>query len=275
MQTLIYAVIILGVMGAVFGLVLAIASKVFAVKTDERLQPMIDALPGANCGGCGYSGCAAYVQAVLDGKANLGLCAAGGQPAADAMAKIMGTEATESRRMVAMVRCRHRDIQKKGEYHGLTSCISAAKIAGKGPNLCEYGCMGYGDCVAACKFDAMHIVDGAARVDPDKCTGCMSCAAACPKGLILKVPYEADIIVACANHDKGADTRKQCDIGCIGCKICEKNCPNDAIHVMDNLAVIDHNKCDSCGLCAEKCPRHLISDSNLKHEFDRVDAKPR
>lgn len=275
MNTVFYAVAILGIMGAIFGLVLAIASKVFAVKTDERLEPLTNALPGANCGGCGFSGCAAYAQAILDGKAKIGLCAAGGQAAADEMARIMGMKKVESRRMVAMVRCRHKDILKKGQYQGITSCLAATKVAGKGPNVCEYGCIGYGDCAAACKFDAMHIVNGCAMVDPNKCTGCMCCAAACPKGLILKVPYEADIIVACSNHDKGADTRKACDIGCIGCKICEKNCPNDAIHVIDNLAVIDHTKCDSCGICAEKCPRHLISDSNLKKDFDRVAAKVR
>lgn len=275
MKIILYAVLILGVMGAVFGLVLAIASKVFAVKTDARLDALKDTLPGANCGGCGFSGCGAYAQAVLDGKAKIGLCAAGGQASADRMAKIMGLAGVESQHVVAMVRCRHGNALKKGEYHGLESCLSATKVAGKGPNLCEYGCLGFGDCAAACKFGAMKVVDGCALVDSDKCTGCMACAAACPKGLILKVPYEADIIVACSNRDKGADTRKNCDIGCIGCKICEKNCPNDAIHVIDNLAVIDHTKCDSCGICAEKCPRHLISDSNLKHEFDRVDAKAR
>ena len=275
MKTVLFAIAILGIMGAVFGLVLAIASKVFAVETDERLAPMTEALPGANCGGCGFTGCAAYAQAVIDGKAKIGLCAAGGQPAADTMAKIMGQEAVEAERMVAMVRCRHKDIKPKGEYHGLQSCLSATKVAGKGPNQCEYGCIGFGDCAAACKFGAMKVIDGCAIVDADRCTGCMACAAACPKGLILKVPFEADIIVACSSRDKGAETRKYCDIGCIGCHICEKNCPNDAIHIMDNVAVIDHTKCDSCGICAEKCPRHLIADMNLRHDADRVEARAR
>ena len=275
MNTILIAVLVLGAMGLLFGLVLAIASKVFAVKTDERLEPLTEALPGANCGGCGFSGCAAYAQAILDGKAKIGLCAAGGQAAADQMAKIMGVEAEQTERMVAMVRCRHKDAQKKGEYQGLKSCLAATKVAGNGPNVCAFGCIGFGDCAAACKFGAMKVIDGCAIVNADKCTGCMACAAACPKGLIQKVPYHEDIVVACSSRDKGADVRKICDIGCIGCKICEKNCPNDAIHVIDNLAVIDYAKCDSCGICAEKCPRHLISDSNLKREFDRVEAKAR
>ena len=275
MSVVLKAVLILASMGAIFGLILAIASKVFAVKTDPRLEQLTQALPGANCGGCGFSGCAAYAQAVLDGKAKVGLCAAGGANTSQQMARIMGVEAVESRRMVAMVRCRHKDVQKKGVYQGIHDCLAATKVAGSGPNACEYGCLGFGNCVAACKFDAMHLVDGTARVDADKCTGCMSCAAACPKGLILKVPYEADIIVACANRDRGAETRKVCDIGCIGCRICEKNCPQDAIHVVDNIAVIDHNKCNSCGICADKCPRNLISDSNLRQEFDQAPAMQR
>lgn len=275
METVWYAVLILAGMGAVLGLVLAVASKVFAVEADERLEPLTDALPGANCGGCGFSGCAAYAQAVIDGKAKIGLCAPGGQQAAEQMAQVMGVMAEQTEHTVAMVRCRHKDVQKKGRYAGLQDCVSASKLAGAGIHQCEYGCLGFGTCVAACKFDAISLVNGTARVDADKCTGCLACAAACPKKLIIPVPYDADINVACSNHDKGALTRKVCDIGCIGCRMCEKVCPHGAIRVTDNVAAIDHAKCDSCGLCAEKCPRNLISDSNLKKEFDLVPAMQR
>ena len=275
METVLYAVLILAGLGAVLGLVLAIASKVFAVETDARLEPLTEALPGANCGGCGFSGCGAYAQAVIDGKAKPGLCAPGGQEVADKMAKVLGIEAEKTERMVAMVRCRHKDIHHKGQYAGLQDCVAAARLAGGSVIQCEYGCMGFGTCAAACKFDAIHIVDGTARVDADKCTGCLACAAACPKKLIVPVPYHADINVACANHDKGAITRKVCDIGCIACRMCEKICPNDAIHVIDNLSVIDHAKCVSCGLCAEKCPRHLIVDSNLRKDCDIAPAMQR
>lgn len=275
METVWYAVLILAGMGAVLGLVLAAASRLFAVQTDERLEPLTDALPGANCGGCGFTGCAAYAQAVIDGKAKIGLCAPGGQQAAEKMAQVMGVKAEQTEHIVAMVRCRHKDVQKKGRYVGLRDCVSASKLAGAGIHQCEYGCLGFGTCVAACKFDAIHLVNGTARVDADKCTGCLACAAACPKKLIVPVPYDADINVACSNRDKGALTRKVCDIGCIGCRMCEKVCPHGAIRVTDNVAVIDHEKCDSCGLCAEKCPRNLISDSNLKKEADLVPAMQR
>ena len=275
MTNVIYAILVLGIMGGVFGLLLAVASKAFAVKQDERLEPVTEALPGANCGGCGFSGCAAYAQAIVNGEAKLGLCAAGGKEAADKIAEIMGMETVEMQRTVALVKCRGNHAAKKGLYEGIHDCAAAAKIAGNGPNLCAYGCLGFGNCVKACQQGAISIVDGVARVDHEKCIGCMACAAACPRGIIEQVPYDQDIVVACSSKEKGAALRKFCDIGCIGCKICEKTCPNDAIHVTDNLAVIDYSKCTSCSACAEKCPRHLIADANLKTEFDIVESKPR
>lgn len=275
MQGILYAVAVLGAMGLIFGLVLAVASRVFAVKTDDRLEPMIDALPGANCGGCGFSGCAAYAQAVIDGKAKIGLCVAGGDAAAADMAAIMGVAAEKTQRRVAMVKCRGTEAKVKGFYDGLQDCVAASKVAGRGPLVCKYGCLGFGTCVSACKFDAMHIVDGRARVDAEKCTGCMACASVCPRDVIVSVPYAADIVVACSSRAKGPSTVRGCNVGCIGCSRCEDVCPNDAIHVEGNLAVIDYDKCVSCGLCAEVCPRHLISDSNLRQDMDLATAHQR
>lgn len=275
MSNVIYAILVLGVMGGLFGLLLAVASKVFAVEKDERLEPIIEALPGANCGGCGYSGCAGYAQAVIDGTAPLGLCAAGGKESVDKIAAIMGVESVEMTRQVALVKCRGHQASKKGVYEGIQDCAAAAKILGNGPNYCGYGCLGFGNCVKACPEGAISVQDGIARVDHEKCIGCMACAAACPRGIIEAVPYDQDIVVACSSKEKGAALRKFCDIGCIGCKICEKTCQHDAIHVVDNLAVIDYTKCVSCSECAEKCPRHLIADANLKTEFNTVEAKPR
>lgn len=275
MKEILYAVLVLGVMGALLGGVLAIASKVFAVKVDERLPKLTEALPGANCGGCGFAGCGAYAQAVLDGKAPIGLCAAGGAEAAKKMSEIMGVQAVEVEKTVAMVKCRGKNHLAKGVYDGIADCRSAMFVTGNGPTACPSGCLGFGTCVSVCKFDAIHIVEGVARVDADKCTGCMQCVQVCPRKVIVPVSYHADIIVACSNHERGALTRKVCDVGCIGCHLCERQCDYDAIHVLHNLATIDYNKCVSCGRCAAVCPRHLISDSNLRTDMDAVPAMPR
>ena len=275
MKEILYAVLVLGVMGALLGGVLAIASKVFAVKVDERLPKLTEALPGANCGGCGFAGCGAYAQAVLDGKAPIGLCAAGGAEAAKKMSEIMGVQAVEVEKTVAMVKCRGKNHLAKGVYDGIADCRSAMFVTENGPTACPSGCLGFGTCVSVCKFDAIHIVEGVARVDADKCTGCMQCVQVCPRKVIVPVSYHADIIVACSNHERGALTRKVCDVGCIGCHLCERQCDYDAIHVLHNLATIDYNKCVSCGRCAAVCPRHLISDSNLRTDMDAVPAMQR
>ena len=274
-MTIVYAIAVLGILGAIFGVVLAVASKVFAVETDERLEPMVEALPGANCGGCGYSGCAAYAQAVIEGKAKIGLCASGGNESAQAMAKIMGVTAEKVERKVAMVMCRGKNVKLKGRYDGIADCLASSKVAGKGPLACEYGCLGYGTCLKACKYGALSLVDGHAHIDADRCVGCMSCVEVCPRHVITPVPYEADIVVACNSHAKGGTVSKACGIGCIGCSKCEKVCPNGAIKVTDNLSRIDYTKCVSCGLCAEVCPRHLIADANLRQDQDLVPARAR
>ncbi len=275
MKEILYAILVLGALGAVFGAVLAIASRVFAVKVDERLPKLTAALPGANCGGCGFAGCGAYAQAVLEGKAPVGLCAAGGAEAAKKMSEVMGITPVEVEKMVTMVKCRGKNHLRKGQYDGIADCRAASFVTGNGPTACPSGCLGFGTCVTACKFDAIHVVDGVARVDADKCTGCMQCAQVCPRKVIVPVSYNADIIVACSNHERGANTRKVCDIGCIGCHLCERQCDYDAIHIVHNLAVIDYDKCVSCGRCAAVCPRHLISDSNLRTDMDAVPAMQR
>lgn len=257
------AVGVLGGLGALFGLVLAVANRVFHVDTDPRLEPLTQCLSGANCGGCGFSGCGAYAQAVLEGKAPVGLCIAGGDECAKKMAEIMGVKAEKVARQVAFVRCAGTTARDKGVYEGIHDCLAATKVAGRGPLICKFGCLGFGNCTKACRFDAIHLENGVAKVDPDKCTGCMSCAAACPRKLIVPVTFGANIRVACASNARGSVTLRGCDIGCIGCFKCQKICPKGAIKVEKNLASIDYALCDQCGQCVEVCPRHLISDSNL------------
>ena len=260
MTTVVIAVAILGIMGAVFGLVLAIASKVFHVETDPREEAISECLPGANCGGCGYPGCGGYASAVVKGEAPVNACAAGGAAVAAKIAEIMGVEAGDTTRCVAQVLCSGTTghTGKKYEYVGLQDCMSASLAMAGGPNECPYGCLGFGSCVTACPFGAMSVVDGVAKVNKEVCVGCMKCAAACPKKLIVKVPYDATVSVGCKSTEKGGVLRKYCDVGCIGCKLCEKACEFDAIHVVDNLASIDYSKCTSCGACASKCPRKII-----------------
>jgi electron transport complex protein RnfB len=269
MNTVLYAFLVLGVLGALFGMLLAFAAKKFAVEVDERQEAIAEILPGANCGGCGYAGCSAYAAAVVKGQAPVNNCAAGGNAVAAQIAEIMGVAAAETERCVAQVKCSGfvGHAEKKFDYSGIMDCTAAMRLGGGlGPNACAYGCIGYGSCVAACPFGAISIKYGVARVDHEKCVGCMTCASACPKGLIIKVPYEADVTVACNSQEKGGALRKYCDIGCLGCKICERTCEHDAIHVIDNLARIDYSKCVSCGQCAPKCPRHLIRDARLNTE---------
>ena len=262
MTTIITCVAILGVMGAVFGLVLAIASKVFHVEVDPREEAISACLPGANCGGCGYPGCGGYAAAVVKGEAEVNACAAGGAAVAAQIAEIMGVDAGDATRSVAFVRCSgsNAHIKTKYEYVGLQDCQSASMAMAGGPNGCAYGCLGFGSCAAACPFGAMDVVDGLAKVNKELCVGCMKCAAACPKNLIVKVPYDAHVTVPCNSVEKGGELRKYCDVGCIGCKLCEKACEADAIHVVDNLASIDYSKCTGCGACVAKCPRKIIFD---------------
>ncbi len=265
------AVAILGGLGLIFGLVLAVASKVFYVQTDLRLDKLNACLPGANCGGCGYAGCGGYAEAVLKGEAEIGKCASGGNECAQAMAAIMGVKANAMTRKVALVRCsgfhgvdesgKQTGAKRKGEYEGFKDCLAASKVGGNGPLSCKFGCLGYGNCVKACKYDAINVVNGVAKVDSEKCVGCMSCAAACPRGIIVPVEYDKHVRIACASHAKGAVTIRGCTQGCIGCGICKKICPLDAITIENNLAVIDYSICDSCGLCATVCPKHLIVDT--------------
>ena len=275
MTEIITAIGILGGLGLVFGLVLAIASKVFYVETDPRLDQLNECLPGANCGGCGYAGCGGYAEAVLKGEAEIGKCASGGNECARQMAAIMGVEAVEVARRVAMVRCSGYKIvdaegnvtggKVKGDYEGIQDCLAASKVGGRGSKSCKFGCLGFGSCAKVCPNNAISIVDGIAVVDEEKCGGCMACAAVCPRQLIVPVDPAQNVIIGCASLAKGAVTTRSCTVGCIGCGKCKKVCPNDAIILEKNLARIDYTKCTNCGECAKACPKGLIKDSNVEN----------
>lgn len=259
---IIYAVLALSVMGLAFGLLLALASKVFHVETDERLPLVLECLPGANCGGCGYPGCSNLAGAIIAGKAPANACPVGGADCAEKIAAIMGTDAGDSVRCVAHVNCRGGfNAKRKYEYEGLSDCLAASKVAG-GPLECGYGCFGLGTCASVCPFNAIEMLNGVAIVHADKCTACKKCVDACPRHIIKLVPETADVMISCSSMDRGAILQKICNIGCIGCRLCVKACKSDAITVEDNLAHIDYSKCTNCGECAKVCPRKLIINAS-------------
>ena len=261
-STTILAPIVLTVLGIIFGTILAVASKVFAVEKDPREDAIVEILPGANCGGCGYPGCGGYASAVVAGTAPVNACSPGGAATAAKIGEIMGVAVEEGARKIAQVMCTGGGHDKtRYDYVGLESCLAVSRVS-SGPLKCSYGCLGGGDCVDACKFDAIHIVDGVAKVDFDKCVACGACVDACPKHIIRIVPLNAKKYteVACSSHDKGAAVRQACDNGCIGCKICVKACPKEgAIVVEDFLAKINYDICIGCGMCSRACPRQLIT----------------
>lgn len=259
MTGILLAAALVGGTGLLIGVLLGVAGEKFKVEEDPREVAIREALPGNNCGGCGYAGCDALAKAIAAGEAKSNACPVGGAATAAAIGEIMGTS-DEVVHRVAFVRCGGtcEKTKVKYDYHGVKSCIEAAGTTGGGPKACAYGCLGYGTCVAACQFDAMHLVDGIAVADRDRCTACGKCVSACPKGLIELIPYEAKTQVRCTSKDRGKDVMAVCEVGCIGCKICEKNCPENAITVENNLAHIDYDKCTGCGICAEKCPKKVI-----------------
>ncbi len=252
-------ILVLGGLGFLFAVLLSIATQVFAVEVDEREEAIAEALPGANCGACGYPGCSGLAKAIANGEAPVNACNVGGAKSAEKISEIMGVEAGGMEKQVAVVKCQG-DCEKakdKFEYQGICDCRTEGFIQG-GSKACLYGCLGCGTCVEKCNFGALSIKDGIAVVDKEKCVACGLCVQACPKKLIDLIPYKQKYTVKCNSHDKGRDVRSKCSTGCIGCQLCVKNCPKDAITFENNVAKIDTDKCVNCGICSRKCPTGAI-----------------
>ncbi len=260
MKDIIYPVLSMGALGLILGALLAIASKIFAVEKDEVAEAITQVLPGANCGSCGFAGCSAYASAISKDGAKINACSPGGQNAADAIAGILGVESAQVEEKIAVVRCNGtKDVATdKYVYSGIEDCGAIATLQGAGQKSCGYGCLGFGSCIKVCSRGAISIENGIAVIDTEKCGGCGECVAACPKHLIEVVPKKTKYIVKCQSCDKGAQMKEKCSVGCIGCKICEKNCEAGAITIVNNHAVIDYEKCTGCGVCATKCPKKII-----------------
>lgn len=260
MSEIIFPILLVVGLGLAFGIILTIAAKLMFVPVDEIVAKIREELPGANCGACGFAGCDDYAAAFEDDKETpINKCPVGGPELAEKLGAILGVEASTGASPVAVVMCQGNNSLAANmmRYGADMTCTGAAQLFG-GSKSCSFGCLGLGDCVAACDFDAIHIIDGLAVVDKNSCVGCGACAKACPKSVIEMLTTKDRVSVKCHSKDKGAQVMKSCKIGCIGCKKCEKACPFDSIHVTDNLAQINYETCKNCGLCAKACPTKAI-----------------
>ena len=262
-MSIVIPVALVVIVGLLASVMLSYASKVFAIQEDQLFLDLRAELPGANCGGCGYAGCDDYAHAMAEGGGETPCtkCSVGGPAVAAKLASLLGQDAGSMEKKVAFVMCNGttENAAKLYEYEDINSCKAAKQLFG-GSKQCPYGCIGLGDCVQACEFDAIHIIDGVAVVGRDYCTSCGACAKACPQKLIKIIPESAKVQVRCHNEQKGADARKACTAACIGCGQCARVCPKGAITIENNLSVINPEKCIKCGMCAAKCPTGAIQD---------------
>ncbi len=273
-QELIFALVSLGGLGFILGVVLAYASKKFAVEVNPVVEEVLDMLPGANCGGCGYAGCAAYAEAVATKGESATLCAPGGQKTTQAIAKIVGQDIKTSGRKVAFLHCNgtKENAKDKYIYDGIKDCRIAAFLGG-GPKACEYGCIGFGSCVRVCQFDALHMSDsGLPVVDIEKCTACGACVRECPKNLFDLLDDDVKIYLACSSHDKGKVVKGVCSVGCIACNLCVKVSESEAVTMGDFLPSIDYSANPNLILAKYKCPTNSYIDLARKRPYMSIDS---
>lgn len=278
--TVVYTIATLSVIGTSAAVILFFVAQKFKVHEDPRIDEVDEALPGANCGGCGYAGCRAFAEACVkaSGLSDLN-CPVGGNDTMNEVASLLGMEAVKKDPRVAYIRCNgtcdHRP--KTSNFDGATTCSIASSIY-SGETDCEYGCLGYGDCYDACDFGAIDLREGMGvpLILDDKCVACGACVDACPKNLIemrKKFPKNRKIVVSCMNKAKGGVARKACKVACIGCSKCEKECKFDAITIENNLAFIDSDKCKLCRKCVSVCPTSAITELNFPPRKIKVEEK--
>lgn len=230
------------------------------IQNEIKREKVLDCLPGLNCGTCGYSDCASFALAVVNGKALPSVCAPGGAQTAQTISVILGNEDRSGVRMRAQVMCSGTDVTTRPKYiydDGAEDCLAKMKLGG-GNKGCRYACVGMGNCVKACPFGAIKVINGTAFVDYKLCTGCGKCISSCPKHIIRLIPYDTYYWVGCVSRDTAAKERYYCKVGCTGCGICKNVCPNGAIDIQGNIATINYEKCSGCGVCFSSCPEGII-----------------
>jgi Na+-translocating ferredoxin:NAD+ oxidoreductase RNF subunit RnfB len=281
-ETIIYTMIALSAIGILAAVILYFVAQKFKVYEDPRIDEVETALPGANCGGCGFAGCRAFAEACVkeNDLADL-FCPVGGNDCMTDVAAVLGLEAVKQDPRVAVLRCNgscdHRP--KTNQYDGALSCAAAAALY-SGDTGCQYGCLSHGDCAVSCDFDALHMnpETGLPEVVDDKCVACGACVEACPKSLFelrKRGPKDRKIYVACRNEDKGGVAKKSCEVACIGCSKCFKVCPFDAIIMNNNLAFIDSDKCKLCRKCVVECPTNAIIELGFPPRKIKTDLPPK
>ena len=252
-------VLILGVLGLLFGIGLAIASRRFHVDVDPRFEKITALLPGANCGACGKAGCFGFAESLFTKEGDVDKCRVCAETNKELIAEILGRKLEKKAKLTARLLCNGgKKVKDRFIYTQIKDCV-AANLVMKGQKECVFGCLGFGTCAKVCPFGAIRMSEeGLPVVDDNKCRACNKCVIACPKKLFVLVPVNSPVYVACSSHYSGKEIRAICPVGCISCKLCEKACPSDAIHVVDNQARIDYKKCTSCGKCVIACPMKTI-----------------
>lgn len=262
MNTIIYTIICALVIAFVLGILLGLFKKIFHVDTDPKVEKVRDALSGSNCGGCGLAGCDAFAKAVVKGDAPVNGCVAGGLESASKISKILGSAKVEVKPLISFLACHGTKecAAEKGIYHGLETC-KAAQLVMNGTKKCAYGCIGYGDCVKVCPFDAIFMgKEGLPVIDNEKCVGCGKCVKACPKKLFKIIEKNTKGAIArCSNYSQNKpQIKKDCSFGCFKCGMCARKCPSQAIDITSGIPQIDYSKCTSCGECVNVCPDKVL-----------------